>query len=95
MRRGTGSNWCDGTGYSDARTPQRWAGAQDGPGAKKSKTELENEEEAAGEGPVLYEDPPRSGGQETLPRAKPATFEICSWKVMGFEPGFRGKGSTG
>ena len=49
------------------------------PETKKSKgAAKKTEKEAAGEGPVLDEDPP---DQKTLPSDKSATLKICSWNV--------------
>lgn len=54
-----------------------------GAGAKK------NEKEAAGEGSVLYEDPP---DQKTSPSGKSATLKICSWNVDGLRAWIKKKG---
>lgn len=60
------------------------------PEAKKSKTGTKkNEKEAAGEGPVLYEDPP---DQKTSPSGKSATLKICSWNVDGLRAWIKKKG---
>lgn len=60
------------------------------PEAKKSKAGTKkNEKEAAGEGPVLYEDPP---DQKTAPSGKSATLKICSWNVDGLRAWIKKKG---
>lgn len=76
-----------GVYYSDAETWEKAAVAEDGdepksePEAKKSKAGAKKtEKEAAGEGAVLYEDPP---DQKTSPSGKSATLKICSWNVDG------------
>lgn len=60
------------------------------PEAKKSKAGAKkNEKEAAGEGSVLYEDPP---DQKTSPSGKSATLKICSWNVDGLRAWIKKKG---
>uniref|UniRef100_A0A8C5K412 DNA repair nuclease/redox regulator APEX1 n=1 Tax=Jaculus jaculus TaxID=51337 RepID=A0A8C5K412_JACJA len=60
------------------------------PEAKKSKAGAKkNEKEAAGEGPVLYEDPP---DQKTSPSGKSATPRISSWNVEGPRAWIKKKG---
>lgn len=53
-----------------------------GAGAKKNEKE-------AGEGPVLYEDPP---DKKTSPSGKSATLKICSWNVDGLRAWIKKKG---
>lgn len=60
------------------------------PETKKSKgAAKKTEKEAAGEGPVLYEDPP---DQKTSPSGKSATLKICSWNVDGLRAWIKKKG---
>lgn len=60
------------------------------PEAKKSKAGAKKtEKEAAGEGAVLYEDPP---DQKTSPSGKSATLKICSWNVDGLRAWIKKKG---
>ncbi|KAF5925624.1 hypothetical protein HPG69_002073, partial [Diceros bicornis minor] len=75
---------------------KKGAVAEDGEGpktepeAKKSKAGAKkNEKEAAGEGPVLYEDPP---DHKTSPSGKSATLKICSWNVDGLRAWIKKKG---
>ncbi|EDL88427.1 apurinic/apyrimidinic endonuclease 1, isoform CRA_b [Rattus norvegicus] len=72
------------------------AAAEDGeepksePETKKSKgAAKKTEKEAAGEGPVLYEDPP---DQKTSASGKSATLKICSWNVDGLRAWIKKKG---
>lgn len=67
------------TYFVEPEAKKRKAGA----GAKK------NEKEAAGEGSVLYEDPP---DQKTSPSGKSATLKICSWNVDGLRAWIKKKG---
>lgn len=60
------------------------------PETKKSKgAAKKTEKEAAGEGPVLYEDPP---DQKTSASGKSATLKICSWNVDGLRAWIKKKG---
>ncbi|KAL1773492.1 DNA-(apurinic or apyrimidinic site) lyase [Sigmodon hispidus] len=60
------------------------------PETKKSKgAAKKNGKEAAGEGPVMYEDPP---DQKTSPSGKSATLKICSWNVDGLRAWIKKKG---
>ncbi|KAL1784050.1 DNA-(apurinic or apyrimidinic site) lyase [Sigmodon hispidus] len=60
------------------------------PETKKSKgAAKKNEKEAAGEGPVMYGDPP---DQKTSPSGKSATLKICSWNVDGLPAWINKKG---
>lgn len=59
------------------------------PEAKKSKAGAKKNEKEAGEGPVLYEDPP---DQKTSPNGKSATLKICSWNVDGLRAWIKKKG---
>uniref|UniRef100_H0XSJ4 DNA repair nuclease/redox regulator APEX1 n=1 Tax=Otolemur garnettii TaxID=30611 RepID=H0XSJ4_OTOGA len=60
------------------------------PEPKKYKTGAKKKEkEAAGEGPVLYEDPP---DKKTSPSGKSATLKICSWNVDGLRVWIKKKG---
>ncbi|KAL1770183.1 DNA-(apurinic or apyrimidinic site) lyase [Sigmodon hispidus] len=72
------------------------AAAEDGeepksePETKKSKgAAKKNGKEAAGEGPVMYEDPP---DQKTSPSGKSATLKICSWNVDELRAWIKKKG---